>query len=169
MELRKITKLAMLLAVSVVLSLIESFIPFFSGVVPGLKIGLANIVVVFSLYYFSFKDALLISVLRVFIMGLLMTGVFSVTFYFSLGGALLSIISMAIIKKTHLLSIIGVSIVGSVCHSLGQVIVAILILRQTAMIYYLPWLLLFSIPTGIVVGFFSQLLLKYYKNIEISF
>ena len=56
MELRKITKLAMLLAVSVVLSLIESCIPFFSGVVPGLKIGLANIVVVFSLYYFSFKD-----------------------------------------------------------------------------------------------------------------
>jgi heptaprenyl diphosphate synthase len=74
----------MLLAISVVLGLIESLIPVFNGLVPGIKLGLANIVIVFAIYKFSFKEALYISIIRVLLMGILRTGLFSITFFFSL-------------------------------------------------------------------------------------
>lgn len=164
MELKKATRLAMLLALAIVLNLLESTFPFFNGMIPGLKLGLANIVILFILYTYSLKEALLVSILRVFIMGMLATGIFSVTFWFSLGGALLSAIIMYFGKKMTSLSIIGISILGSISHSLGQILIAIILLNQKAMIYYLPWLLLFSIPTGIMVGFFSQILVKHFKT-----
>lgn len=156
---KKFTRLTMLLALSVVLNIIESFIPLFNGNIPGLKLGLANIIILIVLYMFSFKDALYVSLLRILLVGILRTGLFSMTFFFSLGGALLSLCSMFIAKKTKL-SIIGVSIVGSIFHSIGQILVAILIIRNTYIIYYVPWLLLFSIPTGILVGFTSKAILN---------
>ncbi len=164
MELRKTTRLSMLLAISIILNLLENLFPFFNGMIPGLKLGLANIVVLFVLYHFSIKEALLISILRVFLMGFISIGIFSITFWFSLGGALLSILMMYLAKKITSLSIIGVSIIGSISHSFGQILIAIIILNQTAMLYYLPWLLLFSIPTGIMVGLFSQILVKHFEN-----
>lgn len=156
---KKFTRLTMLLALSVVLNIIESFIPLFNGNIPGLKLGLANIIVLIVLYMFSFKDALYVSLLRILLVGILRTGLFSMTFFFSLGGALFSLCSMFIAKKTKL-SIIGVSIVGSIFHSIGQILVAILIIKNTYIIYYVPWLLLFSIPTGILVGFTSKTILN---------
>lgn len=164
MEIKKVTRLAMLLALSVVLGLLESMFPFFNGAIPGLKLGLANIVVLFVLYEYYSKEAILLSILRVFIMGLLVTGVFSITFWFSLGGALLSETIMHLAKKFTKLSIVGVSIVGSISHSIGQILIAILLLKQTAMIYYLPLLLIFSIPTGVIIGLFSRQLVKYFKK-----
>lgn len=156
---KKFTRLTMLLALSVVLNIIESFIPLFNGNIPGLKLGLANIIILIVLYMFSFKDALYVSLLRILLVGILRTGLFSMTFFFSLGGALFSLCSMFIAKKTKL-SIIGVSIVGSIFHSIGQILVAILIIKNTYIIYYVPWLLLFSIPTGILVGFTSKTILN---------
>ena len=156
---KKFTRLTMLLALSVVLNIIESFIPLFNGNIPGLKLGLANIIVLIVLYMFSFKDALYVSLLRILLVGILRTGLFSMTFFFSLGGALFSLCSMFLAKKTKL-SIIGVSIVGSIFHSIGQILVAILIIKNTYIIYYVPWLLLFSIPTGILVGFTSKTILN---------
>ena len=160
---KKFTRLTMLLALSVVLNIIESFIPLFNGNIPGLKLGLANIIILIVLYMFSFKDALYVSLLRIILVGILRTGLFSMTFFFSLGGALLSLCSMFIAKKTKL-SIIGVSIVGSIFHSVGQILVAILIIKNTYIIYYVPWLLLFSIPTGILVGFTSKTILNNLDN-----
>lgn len=156
---KKFTRLTMLLALSVVLNIIESFIPLFNGNIPGLKLGLANIIILIVLYMFSFKDALYVSLLRIILVGILRTGLFSMTFFFSLGGAFLSLCSMFLAKKTKL-SIIGVSIVGSIFHSIGQILVAILIIKNTYIIYYIPWLLLFSIPTGILVGFTSKTILN---------
>lgn len=155
---KKFTRLTMLLALSVVLNIIESFIPLFSSI-PGLKLGLANIIILIVLYLYSFKDALYISLLRIILVGILRTGLFSTTFFFSLGGALLSLVAMFLVKKTKL-SIVGVSIVGSIFHSLGQVLVAIVFLKNTYIIYYVPWLLLFSIPTGIIVGLVSKIVLN---------
>ncbi len=160
---KKFTRLTMLLALSVVLNIIESFIPLFNGNIPGLKLGLANIIILIVLYMFSFKDALYVSLLRILLVGILRTGLFSMTFFFSLGGAILSLCSMFIAKKTKL-SIIGVSIVGSIFHSVGQILVAILIIKNTYIIYYVPWLLLFSIPTGILVGFTSKTILNNLDN-----
>lgn len=163
---KKFTRLTMLLALSVVLNIIESFIPLFNGNIPGLKLGLANIIILIVLYMFSFKDALYVSLLRIILVGILRTGLFSMTFFFSLGGAILSLCSMFIAKKTKL-SIIGVSIVGSIFHSIGQILVAILIIKNTYIIYYVPWLLLFSIPTGILVGFTSKTILNNLENRKI--
>lgn len=163
---KKFTRLTMLLALSVVLNIIESFIPLFNGNIPGLKLGLANIIILIVLYMFSFKDALYVSLLRILLVGILRTGLFSMTFFFSLGGAFFSLCSMFLAKKTKL-SIIGVSIVGSIFHSIGQILVAILIIKNMYIIYYVPWLLLFSIPTGILVGFTSKTILNNLENRKI--
>ena len=154
----------MLLALSVALNIIETSLPLLNGYIPGLRLGLANIVTLFILYQFGFKDALYIGILRVFLVGILRTGIFSTTFFFSLSGVLLSIVFMYIAKRFLNLSIIGVSIIGSIAHSTGQVFASIFILQMTSMIYYLPWLLLFSIPTGILVGVLCKQLVKFYEN-----
>lgn len=164
MELKKYTRLSLLIALSVVLSLIESVIPIFNGFIPGLKLGLANIIILFVLYEYTFKDCLYVSVIRVFIVGILRTGIFSVNFFFSLSGALISLFMMCLLKKTKKLSIIGISIIGSIFHSIGQIIVAIIFIKNINMLYYLPWLLLFSIPTGIITGIISKEFLKYFKD-----
>ncbi len=166
METKKFTRLSLLLALSVVLNLIESVIPIFNGVIPGLKLGLANIIILFVLYNYSLKDALYLSILRVFLVGILRTGLFSVSFFFSLGGAFLSIIMMYIAKKFTKLSIIGISIIGSFFHSLGQIIVACFMVEMTSMLYYLPLLLLFSIPTGIITGIITKELIGNFKELD---
>lgn len=149
----------MLLSMSIVLSIIESFIPLFNGFIPGLKLGLANIIVLIVLYKYDFCDVFFVSILRVFIVGIMRTGLFSINFFFSLFGALFSCCSMALVKRTHL-SMIGVSVVGSIFHSVGQILIAILFLKNNNMIFYLPWLLLFSIPTGLFIGYVSKILLN---------
>lgn len=156
MELKKTINLANFLALATVLNIVESFIPIFSNFVPGIKLGLANIIIILILYSYSFKDALTISILRVFLVGILRTGLFSISFFFSLGGAILSICMMFLAKKLTKLSIIGISVIGSFFHSIGQIIVAIIFLRNINMVYYLPWILLFSIPTGCLIGVVSK-------------
>lgn len=165
MELKQFTRLSMLLALSIVLSIIESMIPLLNGImIPGLKLGLANIIIVFILYTYGVKEALYVSLLRVLLVGLLRTGLFNITFFFSLSGAIISLLFMFGLKKFPF-SILGVSVVGSLGHSLGQVITAIIFLNNINLLYYLPWLLLFSIPTGICVGLLASKLIDFYKEI----
>lgn len=161
MDLKKITKLSMLISLSVVISIIESYIPIFNNIIPGLRLGLSNVIILYVLYKYSFKESIYVSLVRVLLVGLLRTGLFSITFFFSLSGAILSIISMYIVKKIKLLSIIGVSIVGSITHSIGQILIAILLLKNNTIIYYLPYLLIFSIPTGILTGIITKKVLDY--------
>jgi heptaprenyl diphosphate synthase len=163
MEIRKITQLSMLLSLSVVLNIVENLFPILGGQIPGMKIGIANVVVLFTLYTYGFKDALNLSVLRVFLVGILLTGIFSPTFFFSLSGALISIILMYLFKKFTKLSIIGISIIGAISHSIGQVLMAIIILNTDSVIYYLPWLLLVAIPSGIFIGIISKYMLNNLK------
>lgn len=163
MNTRKLVRLSMLLSLSIVLSILESMIPVVGTIVPGIKLGLANAVIVFVLYMYSFKEALYVSILRIIIVGILRTGLFSIMFFFSLSGALMSILFMMLFKKMKL-SIVGVSIVGAVAHSIGQIIVAIIFLNNINIVYYLPYLLLLSIPTGIIVGISAKEVIKYYEN-----
>lgn len=165
MELKKFSRISMLLALSIVLSIIESMLPLLNGImIPGLKLGLANIIVIFVLYTYGLKEALYVSLLRVLLVGLLRTGLFNITFFFSLSGAIISLLFMFVIKKFPF-SILGVSVVGSLGHSLGQIIMAIIFLNNINLLYYLPWLLLFSILTGICVGFLANKLIELYKEI----
>lgn len=165
MKLKKTIRLSMLISLSVVISIIESYIPIFNNVIPGLRLGLSNIIILFVLYKYSFKDSLYVSIVRVLLVGLLRTGIFSINFLFSISGAILSIISMCFAKKIKLLSIVGVSIIGSISHSIGQILIAILILNNENIIYYLPYLLIFSIPTGLVTGLITKKVLEYEINI----
>ncbi len=152
---KKLTRISMLLALSVILNIFESFIPIFNGIIPGFKIGLANIIILLVIYTYSFKEAISISILRVILVGLLRTGIFSVTFFFSISGALLSVTCMYVAKKYTKLSIIGVSIIGAITHSIGQILVAISFFNIN-MLYYLPFLLILSIPSGIFIGYISK-------------
>lgn len=162
---KKDLEISFLLSIMIVISLIESFIPIVNGVIPGLKLGLANIVVLFVLYRFSFKEVLFISVVRVFVMGLLRTGLFSVTFFFAFFGSIFSVIMMYLFKKTNKFSIVGISIIGSVFHGFGQILVASLLLKNPTIISYLPFVILFSIPTGLIVGLIGK---EFVKSLEID-
>lgn len=163
MKTKDITTISALTAMSVVIGILESIITPVGDILPGLKLGLANVIIVFALYKYNFSKALMISIIRVFIVALLRSG-FGFNFFFSLGGAMLSIIVMVLAKKTHL-SLIGVSILGSISHSIGQVLIGMLILKNSNIIYYLPYLTLFSIPTGIIIGVIAKKLINSTKNI----
>ena len=157
---KKEIRLSMLLSISIILNILESLIPIFNF--PGIRIGLANIITLIVLYTYGSKDAIYISILRVLLVGILRTGLFSIAFYFSLFGSIFSIISMIVFKKTKL-SIIGVSIVGAIMHNVGQIIAA-LFLINTNLIYYMPILLITSIITGTIIGFISKELLNFTQN-----
>jgi Predicted membrane protein len=163
MNIKKQARISLLLALSVVLSIVEGMVPIFNGFIPGLKIGLANIAVLFVLYKYSFKDAFILTILRVFLVAILRTGLFSITFSFSLVGAFLSILIMGISKKFTKLSIIGISTLGSISHTIGQLIVASIFLESNKIFYYFPFLLVISTITGIVIGIISHQL---YSRIE---
>ena len=155
---KKCARLSMLTAVAIILNIIESIIPFFY--IPGIKIGLANIIIVAVLSLYGTKEAFYVSMLRVIVVGILRTGLFSTTFLFSLSGAIFSLTIMAIIKKTNIFSIIGVSIIGSIFHSIGQILMAFVILKNSSVYTYLPIMLIISIITGIFIGFISKEVVK---------
>ena len=163
MKTKNITTISIFTSIAIVLSIIESYFAFIGDIIPGIKLGLANIVIIFVLYKYNFKVAFGISLVRVFVVALIRTG-FGINFFFSLVGAIFSVISMWLVKRTKL-SIIGVSIIGSICHSIGQIIVGIIFLNNYNVIYYLPYLLLFSIITGIFVGVITKRLFNYTDKI----
>lgn len=165
MDVRKTVRLAMLLSLSIVLSIIESTVPLVSGIIPGIKLGLVNVVIILVIYIYGFKEALFLSLMRVLLVSAIRTGLFNIVFFFSLNGALYSLIFMALGKRFSSLSIVGVSILGSIAHAIGQVIIAIIFLNNINIIYYLPALLTLSIPTGIIIGMMAKEVLKLYQPI----
>lgn len=165
MNLRKTIRLSYLTALMIVLGMVENYIPILSGIIPGFKIGLANIIVLILLYLFSFKEALFASLLRVVVVSIISTG-FGTYFLFSLSGALISIIFMNIFKKTKL-SIIGVSIIGSIFHGIAQIVVAIIFFQNIVFIYYLPILIIICLITGIFIGIFSKEIINHINDLQI--
>ena len=156
---KKEIRIATLLAFSVALNILESFVPIFN--IPGFRIGLGNIPILITLYIYDFKDAIYISILKVFVVGILRTGLFSITFWFSLLGAVFSALGMGIIKGFNF-SIIGVSIFGAIMHNIGQIIAAYIFIN-TNMLYYLPFLIILSIVSGVLIGFMCNEIIKVLK------
>lgn len=149
METRKIARMGLLIALAMILSYIESRIPAFVAV-PGMKMGLANIVIVFALYTLGFREALLVSVLRVLLSALLFGSVLSLAY--SAAGAFLSLFGMVLLKKSHLFGTVAVSVSGAVLHNLGQILMACLVLETSTVAYYIPFLIISGVVTGIVIG-----------------
>lgn len=156
MQSRKISQIGVLTALAMVLSYVESLFPAFIAV-PGIKIGLANIAVIFALYRLGLREALGISVVRVVLSSLLFGSVLSLSY--SIAGALISIVVMYLLKRTRLFSTVAVSVAGGVSHNLGQIGMACLILQTGAIIYYVPILILSGVASGVVIGLVSSTVL----------
>ena len=155
-------KLAFLIAGAIVLHIVESILPT-SLLFPGARLGLANIITLFTLVNYGFKDALEVLLLRIVLSSLLVGTFFTTTFFLSLIGGILSLVIMAV--AYYLLqiefSIIGISILGAAFHNLGQVLMAYFLIENWRILFYLPYLLLASLPTGIFIGIIVIKLEKY--------
>lgn len=144
-------------ALAFVFSFVEVLIPISLGI-PGIKLGLANIVVLTALYAMGPRDAFFISCVRVILVGFTFGNMASLLY--SLAGGLLSWLVMCLLKKIKGFSMIGVSLAGGISHNIGQISVAALMLKTTSVIYYLPVLLIAGTITGILIGILGGMLLK---------
>ena len=151
----KIAVYGLLLALALVLSWVETILPFVFPV-PGMKIGLANIVIVTVLYTAGPKEAALISFLRLILV--MFTFGNAAAFMYSLAGAALSFLVMGALRSTGKFSPAAVSIAGGCMHNVGQIIIAALVLETSALVYYLPWLLTAGSVSGLVIGILGGIL-----------
>lgn len=153
----KAAKAGILASLALIFSYVEVLIPFQPGL-PGVKLGLANLVVVMALYRMNERFALLVNFVRVLLAGLLFTGLFG--FFYSLAGCLLSFAVMVLLKRTGKFSVIGVSMAGGAAHNLGQLAVALAVVSNIRLVSYYPVLLFSGIATGILIGVVSHLMLQ---------
>ena len=157
---QRLCALSLTVAAAMLLSFIEAQLPSFT-VVPGIKAGLANIAVIFALYRFGAKEAIAVSLVRVLMMSLLF-GSF-VGMLYGLAGATVSIALMFLLKRFSPFTPIGVSVAGGVAHNAGQIAVACILLRTSAIAYYLPVLVISGTVAGIVTGVASGILVKRFE------
>ena len=159
MNTHKITLLGVLTSIALVLAIVESFIPSFG--IPGIKLGLANIIILITLYELGVKEAIFVNLIRVVLAGILRGSIFSMGFLMSFTGAVLSLAIMVIFKVLiKQFSIIGVSVIGAIFHVSGQIIIAIIFLGSMYVLYYLPIIAITSIATGIVVGIIANTIIR---------
>lgn len=145
------------IALAMVLSYLESLVPI-SFAIPGIKLGLANIVTIIALVKLGLKPALIISVGRVLLSGLLFGN--QATIMYSMVGALFSIAVMFIVRKLKLLAITGTSVCGAVAHNLGQLIVAAIVIENTKIFYYMAVLSVSGIIAGVLIGLLAGIIIK---------
>ncbi len=164
MKTKKVAMLGLSIALAMIMSYIEVLVPL-SFAVPGIKMGLANIVIIFVLYKIGTKEAILVSLIRVFLVSLLFSNVMAM--WYSLAGAVLSLGIMWILKKTDKFSVVGVSIAGGIMHNVGQIIMAVIVLGTEQIALYLPVLVITGTVTGVVIGIVSGLVINRFKNIRL--
>ena len=153
---RCLTVMAMLTAAAMILSWVETLLP--SPGIPGVKLGLANIAVIFGLYRLGWKEAAAISLVRVGMVSVLFGSVGAL--FYSVAGAVLSLAVMTLLRRLDVFSTVGVSVAGGVAHNLGQILMAMLLLETQRLIWYLPVLILSGLGGGILVGLCGALLVK---------
>lgn len=164
MKTKKVATLGLTIALAMIMSYIEVLVPL-SFAVPGIKMGLANIVIIFVLYKIGTKEAILVSLIRVILVSLLFSNVMAM--WYSLAGAVLSLSVMWILKKTDKFSVIGVSVAGGIMHNVGQIIMAVILLGAEQIMLYLPVLIITGTATGVIIGIVSGLVINRFKNIRI--
>lgn len=149
--------IALMSALAMIFSYVEALLPFSIGI-PGVKLGIANIVIIIAIYIFDWKIAFAVNTIRIILSGLLFSGVFGIIY--SMAGGILSLAVMALLKKTNTFSIIGVGAAAGVAHNLGQIVTAALIIKNIKMFLYFPVLIFSGIITGIITGTVAYILLK---------
>ncbi len=157
MKTKKVAFLGLSIALAMILSFVESQIPALVAI-PGIKVGLPNLVMVFLLYKVGWKETVIVSIIRVVLVSMLFGNV--QTMAFSIAGAALSLTGMIILKKFNLFSCIAISVVGGVLHNVGQIIMACLITQTAGIVTYLPVLLISGTVAGVVIGLIGGMLVK---------
>ena len=164
MKTKKVAMLGLTIALAMIMSYIEALVPL-SFAVPGIKMGLANIVIIFVLYKIGTKEAILVSLIRVILVSLLFSNVMAMAY--SIAGAVLSLSVMWLLKKTDKFSFVGVSIAGGIMHNVGQIIMAVILLGTQQIALYLPVLMITGTATGVVIGIVSGLVINRFKTIRL--
>lgn len=162
MKTKKITEMGLLLAVSLVLSYFETLLPVFIAV-PGVKLGLANVITMLILYRFHAKAAFFFMTLRVVMTGFLFSGISGIIYSFV--GGLFCILIMSLAKRFSFFSTLGVSMLGAIFHNLGQILVACVVMENSHILYYLPVLCLSGILAGVIIGYITKLILEKFSEI----
>ena len=158
MSSRRLARYALLTALAMALSWLESLVPLAGVVPPGVKLGLTNLVVIFALYRMGLRDAAAISLVRVVLVAFTFGNSYS--FAYSLAGAALSLAVMALLKRSGKFSLLGISVAGAVSHNIAQVLVAMAVLETARLAWYLPVLLVSGIAAGVCVGAAGGLIVK---------
>ncbi len=149
---RKIAALGLFAAVAIIFGYVETLIPVFAGI-PGIKLGLANLSILYILINYSFREAAAVSVIRIIVIGFMFGNMFSIIY--SLCGAALSMTVMTILLRKTQASIMAVSVAGGITHNIGQLIIAALIVENRAVLYYTPVLLISGMVTGLLIGYLT--------------
>lgn len=161
----KISYIAILVSVALVISLFENFIPLAFIPLPGVKLGLANIITLFALCRLGFTPAATVLILRCVIAGIFSGNITS--FFFSLVGGVFALLTMALMLKSNKFSLGGVSIAGAAMHGIGQILVACVMLGSASVIFYLPFLLFCAVFTGAITGTVSHVLFQHIKKLNV--
>lgn len=159
---KKTAYMGMLTALAFVFSYLESLLPVNLGI-PGVKLGLANLVVIVTLYTMGVKEACTLSLVRIVLAGFTFGNPASMIY--SLAGGAFSLLVMIGGQKTKLFSVTGVSVLGGVSHNVGQILVAVLVVENARLMYYLPVLILTGTAAGTVIGIVAAVLIKHLKDL----
>ena len=162
MKTKKIAYLGLLIALAFVFSYIETLIPINIGV-PGAKLGLANLVIIVALYTIGERNAFLLSMVRIVLVGFTFANLASMLY--SLAGGILSFLAMCIAKRSGKLSTTGVSVVGGVFHNVGQILMAIWVVKTASLVYYLPVLIIAGLASGVAIGILGAMVTKRVKKV----
>lgn len=161
---QRLVLLGLCAAVAMLLSYVEAVLPPLPAAIPGIKMGLPNVAILFVLYRFGLRDAALVSAVRLVAVAMLFGS--AMTFLYSLAGAVLSLAVMTLLKRTGLLSMIGVSVAGGVFHNAGQILVAMVLLNTAEIGYYMIVLAVTGTVSGILVGLCGALVLKRFSKLS---
>lgn len=161
----KVAYYGVLTSLALIFSYVESLVPIHFGI-PGVKLGLANLITIIALYKMSVREAYLISVVRVVLSGFIFGNLFAILY--SLAGGLLSLTMMILFRKTDKFSIYGISMAGGVFHNVGQFIMAVIVVESVSIAGYLPVLLIAGLITGFVIGVIAREMLKRLNRMEIK-
>ena len=159
---KQVAYFGVLTALALIFSYVEHLIPIQFGI-PGIKLGLANVMVLIVLYKMGGKEAMLLSVIRVVLSGFMFGNLFAILY--SMAGGILSFLVMYLLKRTTWFSLIGVSMAGGVFHNMGQLLIAGIVVESFSVFYYLPILVFAGILTGILIGFLANEMLKRLRKI----
>ena len=162
MKTKKIAYLGLLVALAFIFSYIETLIPINIGV-PGAKLGLANLVIIVALYTIGEKNAFLLSMVRIVLVGFTFANLASMLY--SLAGGILSFLAMCIAKRSGKLSTTGVSVVGGVFHNVGQILMAIWVVKTASLVYYLPVLIIAGLASGVAIGILGAMVTTRVKKV----